>query len=153
LPPVSAPVAIAPELIAGGDRGKGEAVFKSEAAKCVNCHKVRGVGGEVGPDLSSLIHRDRAWVYRNLTEPSAMIHPDYVPYTVLLKDGRVLSGIVRAEGADSIKVVDTEAKATVVAKSEIEELRPSATSIMPVGLTGAIGEAGVRDLIAFLTSK
>lgn len=153
LPPTSPAVPVAPELIAGGDRAKGEMVFKSEAAKCVNCHKVRGVGGEVGPDLSNLVHRDRAWVYRNLTEPSATIHPDYVPYTVLIKDGRVLSGIVRAEGADKIKVLDTEAKATVVEKSDIEELKPSTTSIMPVGLTGAIGEASVRDLIAFLTTK
>jgi hypothetical protein len=32
-------------------------------------------------------------------------------------------------------------------------LKPSATSIMPVGLLGAVGEEGVRDLIAFLTTQ
>ena len=87
-----------------------------------------------------------------MNEPSASIHPDYVPYVVQTKDGRVLAGIVRAEGGDAIRVVDTTAKATVVKKAEIEELKPSATSIMPVGLLGAIGEEGVRDLIAFLTT-
>ena len=53
---------------------------------------------------------------------------------------------------DGIKVVDTEAKATELKKSEIEEMRPSSSSIMPVGLTGVVGEEGVRDLIAYLTS-
>ena len=73
------------------------------------------------------------------------INPDYVPYTIALKDGQVLAGTVRAEGADAIRVTDTEAKVTVVPRAEIEDLRASATSIMPVGLVGAIGEAKMRD--------
>jgi putative heme-binding domain-containing protein len=81
-----------------------------------------------------------------------VINPDYISYTVALKDGRVAVGVVRAEGADAIRVSDTEAKTTVVPRAEIEELRPSATSIMPVGLVGAIGEAGMRDLVAYLTT-
>ena len=153
LPSRATPIAVPPELLAGGDPAKGAILFKGEQAKCATCHKVRGEGGEVGPDLSGLVHRDRAWVYRNLAEPSASIHPDYVPYTVLTKDGRVVAGIVRAEGADAIKVIDTEAKATIIAKSDIEELKPGTTSIMPVGLAGAVGESGMRDLLAFLTQK
>jgi putative heme-binding domain-containing protein len=70
-----------------------------------------------------------------------------------LKDGRVVVGIVRAEGEKAIRVIDTEAKATVVAREDIEELRPSGTSIMPVGLAGAIGEAKLRDLVEFLISN
>lgn len=91
-------------------------------------------------------------VYRDIAEPSAVIHPDYVPYTVALKDGQVLAGTVRAEGADALRVTNTDARTTTVNKSDVEELRPSATSIMPVGLTGAIGEAKMRDLMAFLMS-
>jgi putative heme-binding domain-containing protein len=148
LPPSPVPA----EFLSGGDPVKGAAIFKGDQAKCANCHKVRGEGKEVGPDLSDLIHRDRAWTFRQVSEPSAAIHPDYVPYTVLTKDGRVLVGIVRAEGADSIRVVDTEAKVTNIAKTDIEELKPSATSIMPVGLLGTVGEAAVRDMIAYLTT-
>ena len=152
-PPNAAPTAVPPELLAGGDPAKGAILFKGEKAKCATCHKVRGEGGEVGPDLSGLNHRDRAWIYRNLAEPSATIHPDYVPYTVLTKDGRVLVGIVSAEGADAIRVIDTDARATVVARADIEELKPSAASIMPVGLVGAVGESGMKDLLAYLTQK
>ena len=152
-PPALAPSPAPPALLTEGDPAKGAEVFRGDRAKCSACHKVKGAGGEVGPDLTDLVHRDRAWVYRNINEPSATIHPDYVPYTVVLKDGRVLVGNVRADGPASIRVVDTEAKATVVAKSEVEELRPGSTSIMPVGLLGAVGEDGVRDLLAFLTNK
>jgi putative heme-binding domain-containing protein len=113
---------------------------------------VRGQGGDVGPDLSDLFKSDRASVYRDIAEPSAVIRPEYISYTVALKDGRVAVGIVRAEGADAIRVSDTEAKTIVIPRADIEELRPSATSIMPVGLAGAIGEAGMRDLIAYLTT-
>jgi putative heme-binding domain-containing protein len=153
LPPASSAAAgPAPEL-AGGDPRRGEALFYGDQAKCSACHKVRGRGGDVGPDLSRQAERDPAAIYRDIAEPSAAIHPDYVPYTVATKDGRVVSGIVRAEGADAIRVVDTDAKATQVPKSDIEELHPTGTSIMPVGLAGVLGEAGMRDLVAFLRAS
>jgi putative heme-binding domain-containing protein len=152
-PPDPAPPQALPAELAGGDPKRGEAVFFGDQAKCSQCHKVGGKGNEVGPDLSDQWRRDRSEIYRDIFEPSAVINPDYVPYTIALKNGQVLAGIVRAEGADRIRVSDTEAKSTVVPRAEIEELRPSATSIMPVGLVGAIGEANMRDLLAFLSAQ
>jgi putative heme-binding domain-containing protein len=150
-PPTPGPLENVPSL-EGGDAKLGAAVFTSTDAKCATCHKVRGEGGVVGPDLSDVHLRDRLSVYRDIAEPSSRIHPDYLSYTVALKDGRILVGTVRAEGADAIKVTDTEAKATVAPRALVEELRPSATSIMPVGLAGALGQDRLRDLIAFLTA-
>ncbi len=150
-PPAPAALENVPDLT-GGDPLRGAAVFAGADAKCASCHRVRGEGGTVGPDLSGLVGRDRKDVYRDIAEPSARINPDYVPYTLALKDGRVLVGTVRAEGADAVRVSDTEAKVTVVPRAAIEEFRPGATSVMPVGLAGAIGAEKLRDLIAFLTT-
>ena len=61
-------------------------------------------------------------------------------------------GIVRAEGADKIRVGSLDAQYTTYSRDEVEELRPSNTSIMPVGLLGALGDDKTRDLLAFLTS-
>jgi putative heme-binding domain-containing protein len=151
-PPLPLPLENVPDL-KGGDPERGAQVFKSDAAKCASCHKVRGEGGNVGPDLSSLVEVDRLSVYRDLFAPSERIHPDYVAYNIVTKDGRVLVGTVRAEGANAVRVINTEAKSLIVPRSEIEEFRPSATSIMPVGLIGVIGEDKLRDLIAYLTTR
>ena len=139
--------------LSGGDPTRGEAVFRSAESKCTTCHKIAGQGGEVGPALDSIAGRDRAWVYRSIASPSVEIHPEYVPYTVALKDGRIAAGIVRASGPDSIRVVDAEGKPTVLPKAEIEELRPSGTSIMPVGLEGAIGPEKMKNLVAYLAGS
>jgi putative heme-binding domain-containing protein len=151
-PAPSTPTEVPAGLMVGGDPARGEAVFFGEQAKCANCHRVRDKGGVVGPDLTNLAGRDRAWVYRNINEPSASIHPEYVSWTVTLKDGRVAMGVVRAEGADALKVGDIDAKQTVIPRAEVEEIRPSPSSIMPVGLLGAIGEERTRDLLAYLTA-
>jgi putative heme-binding domain-containing protein len=151
--PAAAEAPPPPFDLSGGDPGKGEAVFFGEEAKCSACHAVGGKGGIVGPDLSKLAGEDRARVYRDIAEPSAVIHPEYQPYSVALKDGRVVAGVVRAEGADKVRISDISAQATVVDRPEIAELRPSSTSVMPVGLAGALGEERMRDLIAFLTAK
>jgi putative heme-binding domain-containing protein len=150
-PPETPPPAVPPGL-AGGDPARGEAVFFSDEAKCSACHQLHGKGSTIGPDLSNLKQRDPASIFRDIADPSAVIHPDYQPYTVATHDGRVAVGVVRAEGADAIRVHDTSAQSTLIPRAEIADLQPSRTSIMPVGLAGALGDARLRDLIAFLAS-
>ena len=86
-----------PEL-KGGDWVRGRALFYGEPAKCASCHKVRGRGGEIGPDLSNLVHRDYASVFRDMHAPSAAINPDYISHSIALADGRVLVGTLRTDG-------------------------------------------------------
>lgn len=150
-PPVPSGPPPIPAALAGGDPARGETVFLGQDAKCASCHQFRSRGEKLGPDLSNLHERDIATVYRDIAEPSATINPDYVPYTIVLKDGRVLAGVVRGEADGTLRVIDTNAQQTRVARAEIEELRPTATSIMPVGLAGVLGEARMRDLLAYLT--
>ncbi len=137
-------------LLAGGDWARGKALFEGrEAARCADCHTFRGRGGNIGPDLSNLEHRDPESVLRDIREPNAAINPDHLTYTAALKDGRVLSGIVRSEG-DRLHIGDREGRTVVVARDEVEALRPEATSTMPEGLAQALGPDRLRDLLAFL---
>lgn len=152
-PPRPADVPPLPPQMARGDPKRGEAVFFGDVSKCSTCHAMKGRGGVVGPDLSEQHKEDVAMVYRDILEPSAAIRPDYVPYVVTTRSGRVLAGVVRSEGPDAIQVIGTDAQAVLVKRPEVEEIRPSATSIMPVGLPGAIGEAGMRDLLAYLMTR
>ena len=99
-------------------------MFFGEEAKCSACHKRGGRGGEIGPDLSDLAGRDAAEIYREIAEPGALIKPEYLPYTLALKDGQIAVGVVRAEGADALRVLDNNGKILVIRRSEVEELRP-----------------------------
>jgi putative heme-binding domain-containing protein len=149
LPP--SPRVPAPEL-AGGDWKRGEAVFLSQEANCSACHTLRGKGGKIGPDLSNLVFRDAASVLRDIIDPSAVINPDYVPFTVQLKNGRFLSGIPRADKDGVVRVLDTDAKETIVRQKDIERLDPSSVSIMPKGYAEKLGQEKLRDLLTFLTN-
>jgi putative heme-binding domain-containing protein len=143
---------VVPDL-SGGDPVRGKILFNGEQARCSQCHAFRGQGGSVGPDLTEVGKKGRAEIYRAVAAPSAAIEPEFTTYSVATRSGQVIVGIVRAEGPDAVRVTDTNAHATVIPRTDIEQIRPSANSIMPVGLTGALGDAAVRDLIAYLTDR
>ncbi len=149
-PSEAAPIAV-PDL-SGGDPVRGREIFRGDRGRCAYCHVFRGEGGHVGPDLTPIVSKGRAELYRSIAAPSAVIAADFTTYTVATRDGQVFAGVVRAEGSEAIRVTDTNAKATTVRREAIQEIRPSATSIMPPGLVAAIGQSGVRDLLAYLTS-
>jgi putative heme-binding domain-containing protein len=154
--PVPAPAATAPLVVpdlAGCDPVRGKVVFNGEQARCSQCHAFRGQGGKVGPDLTEVGKKSRAEIYRAIAAPSASIEPEFMSYSVATKSGQVVVGLVRAEGPDAIRITDTNAHATTIPRREIDQIRPSANSIMPVGLTGALGEPAMRDLIAYLTDR
>jgi len=155
-PVALAPAQAAPEVVPaldGGDPKRGELLFQSDQARCSQCHRVGDRGGTIGPDLSNVAAKGQTHIYRSIAAPSAEILPEYRPFTVALHDGRVLAGIVRAQQSDEITVTDTSAKTTTLPRDAIEHIRPSGTSIMPVGLAGVLGNTGLRDLIAYLISK
>ncbi|WP_158222864.1 c-type cytochrome [Rhodopirellula sp. MGV] len=142
-------IAMVPEEIAGGDWNAGYELFHHAQTGCAKCHTVNGKGGQIGPDLSNLIHRDYASVYRDVTQPSFAINPDYLVSTLLLEDGRVLTGSIRTvEG--KLHVGDSNGKTTIIDPDEVERLQPSLKSIMPEGLLDQYSPQQIRDLMTFL---
>ncbi|HUE72181.1 MAG TPA: ThuA domain-containing protein, partial [Pirellulaceae bacterium] len=143
-----APAPPPPEL-AGGDWLRGREVFFSEQALCSKCHSVGGLGGSIGPNLSNLRHRDYASVVRDVTLPSYAINPDYITYSVLLSDGQSLSGVVRSEG-DKLRIGDIKGNEHVIAREEIELLKPQPISTMPDNIVKTLPPEKLRDLLTFL---
>ncbi len=137
----------------GGSWTRGREVFFSEQAQCAKCHKVRGQGGDIGPDLSNLIHRDYESVLRDIREPSAAINPDYISYLVELKSGRVFTGTVRTLPDGKVALGDGTGKQTTFDASSIEALTPAPVSTMPAGLDKTLGSDKLRDLLTFLLTE
>lgn len=81
-----------------------------------------------------------------------MINPDYVSYTLILKDGRAATGVLRAEGADSVRLAGSEAQETIIPVDTIEEMQPQSISMMPKGLIDKLSDAETQDLLAYLVA-
>ncbi|HVU86664.1 MAG TPA: ThuA domain-containing protein [Pirellulales bacterium] len=128
---------------------RGRQIFFSDEAACSKCHQVRGEGGSIGPDLSNLVARDYASVLRDITEPSFAINPDFVAHAIVLGDGRLLTGTIRSQG-DSVIVGSQDGKETTISRTEIEDVQPSPTSIMPQDIPRKLGPEKLRDLLTFL---
>ncbi|MCI0537989.1 MAG: ThuA domain-containing protein [Verrucomicrobiales bacterium] len=133
-----------------GDWETGRTLFSSEQLQCAKCHRIRSEGGTAGPDLSNLIHRDAASILRDIREPNATLHPDYVTYQVAMKDGDVIQGFVRSQKEDSIQLFDVDGKETVLARANIESVRPTEISLMPSGLLDSLNETEARDLLTYM---
>lgn len=134
----------------GGDFKRGRELFFGERLKCATCHRIRGEGGEIGVDLTNLVHRDAASVLRDIVQPNASIHPDYVAYIVETVEGSEWQGFVRAQNAESLRIVTADGKEHTVLVSKLKSLRPSTVSLMPSGLLDGLSESQIRDLMMFL---
>ena len=95
----------------GGLRGRsfeiGGRLFKE--ATCAQCHKVRGEGGAVGPELTEVFKRwkgNREAVLREILEPSYRIDDKYAVHLLRTEDGEVITGIIQSEDDDKIAILD-----------------------------------------------
>ncbi len=117
--------------LGGGNPVRGRAPFTGDQARCSQCHVFRGQGAQVATDLTEIERKGRAEIYRSIAAPGAAIEPPYATYTIITRTGQVVAGMARAEGADAIRVTDTNAHTTVIGRSEIEQIRPSAPRSCP----------------------
>ncbi|MCC9600260.1 ThuA domain-containing protein [Stieleria sp. JC731] len=138
--------------IEGGSWAAGFRLFHDTKSGCAKCHTIHGRGGVIGPDLSNLSHRDYASVFRDITQPSFAINPDFLVSTILLDDGRVLTGSIRTVDG-MLHVGDSGGKTTVIDPEQVERLQPSTKSVMPEGLLKDYSSDQVRDLMTFLLTR
>lgn len=133
----------------------GEKLFKE--ATCLGCHKMKGQGGAVGPELTDVMKRwkgDRYGILREILEPSYKIDPKYAMKTVLDVDGRTTSGIVTAEDKDSISIlVNPEVpEPKVIRKDDIDEIIPSTVSMMPKALLDKFTQEEILEILSYITA-
>jgi putative heme-binding domain-containing protein len=133
-----------------GNAAHGRELFFGDRLKCATCHRIFGEGSLVGPDLSNLHERDAASVLRDITDPNASINPGYVAYQILRSDGETVLGLFRGATAEVIQLAGADGKMIDVPRSEIKEMRPSLTSLMPAGLLDGLPTVDRDDLLRFL---
>ncbi len=137
-----------------GDAEKGRAIFeRSAAAACASCHKVRGAGGELGPDLSLIgAQYPRRELAESVLYPSRRLREGYAQVVVRTKSGDVVTGLPRGETADELILIGADTRPRTIRKGEIERRRTSELSFMPDGLHQSLSLEDFADLLAWLES-
>ncbi len=142
------------ELLAGlkdGDIRRGQLVFNSQKAACATCHKMGYLGGNVGPDLTSI---GQVRTERDLLEaviyPSASFVRSFEPYIVTTKSNESYSGILRKDAPDEVILATGPSADVRLARSDITDMRPGTVSIMPAGMDELLTKQELADLVAFL---
>jgi putative membrane-bound dehydrogenase-like protein len=136
-----------PALALKGDPNAGRAVFQRV---CATCHKLGGLGVEVGPDLGALKEKSPDALLIAILDPNRAFESRYGNFALATTDGRVLSGLIASETAAALTLRRQEGKEDVVLRRDIEELTASGQSIMPEGLEKDLSHKDVADVIALL---
>ncbi|MBL8849856.1 MAG: c-type cytochrome, partial [Planctomycetaceae bacterium] len=139
--------------ISGGNAEHGRELFHGKQSACSTCHRVNGAGAQVGPELSKIATiRQPRDLLESIVYPSQSFARGFEPYNVLLADGRVVSGIIARETATDVVLRTNDLSEIRIARTAIDEMQPSQTSIMPQGLEGRLTPDELRDLLAYLQS-
>ena len=154
---VSDVMGVAEQGLANGSRNYEEGRRAYAAARCVVCHRFGEDGGATGPDLTQAGGRFQVKdLVEAIIEPSRVVSDQYKASIVQTAEGKVVSGRIVAEDEASITIVTDPEDATKfarIARSDIEEITSSSTSLMPAGLLDQLSEQEVLDLLAYTLSR
>ncbi|HKA06497.1 MAG TPA: PVC-type heme-binding CxxCH protein, partial [Gemmataceae bacterium] len=133
-----------------GNPNHGKELFTKH---CSVCHTLFGEGGKVGPDLTTADRKNRDYLLTHIVDPSLYIRPEFMAYNVTTLDGRRLTGLVEGPTDSSVtlvNVIENKPVKTTVSKSDVDEMLPSAVSLMPEKLLDTLEYQEIRDLFAYL---
>jgi putative heme-binding domain-containing protein len=146
LPPVA-------ELVKrSGDAVRGKELFAG-VGSCAKCHKVRGEGKEVGPDLSEIGSKlSKEAMYVSILDPNAGVSFNYETWLARTFDGTTLSGILVSQTDDAVELKTAEAIVHKLKRHDIEALKKLPTSLMPADLQKQLQAQDLVDIVEYLAT-
>lgn len=142
--------AFQPALTLKGDAVKGQQLFTKT---CAQCHKLAGMGFEVGPDLTALTDKSPEAMLVAMLDPNRAVEAKFLNFIAVTKSGDIFSGMLASESGNSITLRAAEAKEQVILRDDLDELVGSSKSTMPEGLERDFKPQDVADLIAFIRAN
>jgi quinoprotein glucose dehydrogenase len=135
--------------LAGGDAERGKSVAQGHAAaQCIRCHKIRGAGGVLGPDLSKVASRlTPDQLLTSLIEPSAELAEGFGMLIATLKDGSSITGTITKTTPKAYELLTPEGNPLTVARANIAT-EQMASAMPPMG--AILSKPEIRDLMSYL---
>ncbi len=137
--------------LAGGNAGRGKAVYQSV---CSACHQVGDLGKKFGPNLSDIGARmNRVDLIKSILMPNEEITKGYETILVLTTEGETYSGFILEETEDLLRLGISDGKVLELTKEDIEQRRDMKASSMPEGLMKTVAAIEFLDLVAYLSEQ
>lgn len=130
-----------------GDAGRGRVLFEQ---LCSACHRMKGLGHEVGPDLGMVGTKPLGWLLVAILDPGAAVEARYRGWALTLGTGDVLEGLISGETANNVVLRQAGGVEHAVLRSDIAGLEPLKGSLMPGGLEAVLPPQGMADLVRWL---
>jgi putative heme-binding domain-containing protein len=147
-----------PPPAATGNAARGETLFFG-AQRCSACHMVNGRGGRLGPELSHAgSSRPRAYLVESIRDPNRQLTENtsfggfYDTVVAVMPDGKTVTGVPMDEDTFTVQIMDTAERIHFLEKKALKSFRHEKRSLMPAYAAGALNDADLDDLVAYLQS-
>ncbi len=133
-----------------GDAKKGVQIF---ALVCGACHRYKGKGGNIGPNLDAYQLNNPGFLIPAVVDPSLGIREEYAGFNVSTKDNQLLTGFIAQNAPQFIVLRDLAQNSITLPRNEIKNLQAMPVSLMPEGILDALTPQQVQDLFAYLMGQ
>ena len=147
-------------IVGNADRGRG--IYQRLA--CAQCHVIGGQGGVLGPELTKVGQRRAANYLRQAVLEPGKVKPkgstnillngfsEYLPVSVVERNGREVRGIRVNEDSFTIQVRDSAGTLYSFRKTDVQNVdKQFGRSLMP-GYKDKLSATEADDLVAYLAS-
>jgi putative heme-binding domain-containing protein len=131
------------------DAGRGQELF---GTLCATCHRMKGLGHEVGPDLAMVATKPVDWLLAAILDPGSAVEARYRGWAITLRSGDVLEGLVAGETANNVVLKQAGGVEHALLRSDLTTMEPLKGSLMPGGFETVLPRQGMADLIRWLRS-
>ena len=138
-----------------GDAKRGKLLYLNTGlVACASCHRLEGVGGAVGPDLSRMWEtQSLEKLIEGIVEPSKEIKEGFQTYEAVTLDGQSFKGLKVAESPTDVTIRESTGRDVRLKRDDLDVLKPSKLSLMPDNVVSQLTYDQFIDLLAFLKSR
>ncbi len=136
-----------PVLELAADAEAGRAVF---AKRCAVCHRLHGVGVDVGPNLAALTDYSPPALLTAILDPNKAVEAKFLDYLAITTSGLSYTGLLANETGNSVTLLGQEGKRQTILRNELEALQVTGKSLMPEGLEKDLSRQDLANVIAYL---